>query len=203
MLKKPSEYTVQSFSDTMSDVKRCCHCIGDLPHHPRPILRGLPSAKILIASQAPGLKVHQTGLSFNDPSGDRLRSWLEIGRDQFYDESQIAIIPMGLCFPGRDQKGHDLPPIKKCAPLWHLRLLPLFPNIKLILLVGSYAQKFYLKGRCKPSLTKTVQSFEEYLPQYFPLPHPSWRNTGWLKRHPWFEKDVLPKLRTIFKRCVV
>lgn len=189
-----------SFNEVMSKVKACCHCMGDLPHHPYPVLRGLASAKILIVGQAPGLKVHQTGLSFNDPSGDRLRSWLQLTRDQFYNEQKIAIIPMGLCFPGRDKKGNDLPPIKICAPSWHPRLLPLFPNIKLILLVGSYAQKFYLKNQCKPSLTETVQSVEAYLPLYFPLLHPSWRNIGWIKQHPWFESDVLPRLRTLVRQ---
>lgn len=186
---------LSKFHEVMDSVRQCCHCLGDLPHHPYPILRGLPSAKILIVGQAPGLKVHQTGLSFNDPSGDRLRSWLKLTRDQFYDDRKIAIIPMGLCFPGRDKNGYDLPPIKKCAPFWHPLLLPLFPNLQLTLLVGGYAQKFFLKGRCKGSLTETVHAFEEYLPNFFPLPHPSWRNTGWLKRHSWFELEAIPRLR--------
>jgi uracil-DNA glycosylase len=174
-----------------------------MPSHSRPIIRGLPSAKILIIGQAPSLKAHKTGLSFNDPSGSRLRSWLQMDRDQFYDESKIAIIPMGLCYPGRNNKGYDLPPIKKCAPLWYPRLLPLFPNIKLTLLVGSYAQRFCLKNHCKFSLTETVYSFENYLPQYFPLPHPSWRNVGWLKRHCWFESLVLPRLRTVVHKTML
>jgi uracil-DNA glycosylase len=195
-------YGISQFNEIMHTVRQCCHCLGELPHHPYPLLRGLPSAKILIISQAPGLKVHQTGLSFNDPSGDRLRSWINISRDQFYDESKIAIIPMGLCFPGRNKHGYDLPPVKKCAPIWHPKLLPLFPNIHITLLVGGYAQKFYLKDRCKVSLTETVRAFDEYLPDYFPLPHPSWRNTGWLMRHPWFESQVLPRLRSVIHQFI-
>lgn len=192
-----------SFHDIMAEIRQCSRCTDHMLHKPRPIVRGLPSATILIVGQAPGLKVHETGLSFNDPSGDRLRSWLEIDRDQFYDESKIAIIPIGLCFPGRNQMGGDLPPLKRCAPFWHPRLLPLFPNIKLTLLVGSYAQKFYLKERCKSSLTETVQAFEEYLPYFFVLPHPSWRNTGWIKHHPWLESMVLPSLRKITHKNMV
>ncbi len=185
------------FYEITNEVRQCSRCAESMSHNPRPIIRGLPTATILIVSQAPGLKVHETGLSFNDPSGDRLRSWLEIDHSEFYDESKIAIMPIGLCFPGRNKRGGDLPPLKACAPLWHHRLLPFFPNIKLTLLVGSYAQKFYLKKRRKISLTETVQAFEEYLPEYFPLPHPSWRNTGWIKRHSWFESILLPRLRKI------
>jgi uracil-DNA glycosylase len=141
----------------------------------------LPSAKILIVGQAPGLKAHQTRISFNDASGDRLRRWTEITRKQFYDESKIALMPIGFCFPGRNKKGGDLPPFKKCAPLWHLQLLPFFPDVQLTLLVGNYAQKFYLKDRYKGSLTETVLAFQDYLAQYFCLPHPRWRNTAWIK----------------------
>lgn len=186
---------VSFFHSMIYQVQQCRRCEHCLPHTPRPVIRGLPSATLLIVGQAPGLRVHETGLSFNDPSGDRLRSWLGIDRKQFYDERKIALIPIGLCFPGRDRIGGDLPPLKECAPFWHPRLLPFFPNIKLTLLVGGYAQKFYLKERCKPSLTETVEIFQEYLPHFFPLPHPSWRNTGWLKRNPWFETDLLPSLR--------
>lgn len=186
-----------SFYEIINEVRQCFRCADHMPHNPRPIIRGLPTATILIVGQAPGLKVHETGLSFNDPSGNRLRAWLGIDRNEFYDESKIAIMPIGLCFPGRNKMGGDLPPLKACALLWHHRLLPFFPNIKLTLLVGSYAQKFYLKKRRKISLTNTVQAFEEYFPQFFPLPHPSWRNTGWIKCHPWFESIVLPRLKKI------
>jgi uracil-DNA glycosylase len=157
----------------------------------------------LIIGQAPGLKAHESGVSFNDASGDRLRFWLEMDRNQFYDESKVAIIPMGFCFLGTDKTGGDLPPFKGCAPFWHPQLLPLFPNIQLTLLVGSFAQKFYLKELCKGSLTETVLAFEEYLPQFFCLPHPSWRNTGWIKRHLWFEERVLPRLRSMVHKILL
>ena len=183
------------FDRIISEVRECRRCEDCLPHQPRPVIRGLPSARLLIVGQAPGLKVHETGLSFNDPSGDRLRAWLGINRDEFYDETRIALIPVGLCFPGRNAAGADLPPLTGCAPFWHPRLLPFFPNVELTLLVGGYAQKFYLKEHCKSSLTDTVRAFKDYLPRFFPLPHPSWRNTGWLKRHPWFEAELLPELR--------
>ncbi|MGV8947956.1 MAG: uracil-DNA glycosylase family protein [Candidatus Paracaedibacter sp.] len=185
-----------SFQETLHNVNHCNRCADQITHQPRPIMRGLPSAKILIIGQAPGLKAHETGLSFNDASGNRLRSWLRMERHQFYDERKIAIIPIGLCYPGKDKASGDLPPLKRCAPFWHPQLLPLFSNIKLTLLVGSYAQKFYLKERYKDSLAETMLAFEEYLPQYFCLPHPSWRNTGWLKRYPWFEIKILPSLRS-------
>ncbi len=187
--------TDYTFNKIIQNVRQCTRCASDLPHKPRPVIRGLPSATVLIVGQAPGLKAHQTAIPFNDPSGDRLRFWLNLSRSEFYDERKIAIIPVGLCFPGRNKIEADLPPLKKCAPFWHPQLLPFFSNIKLTLLVGSYAQKFYLKERGKPSLTQTVQAFEEFLPEYFPLPHPSWRNTGWLNKHPWFEASALPKLR--------
>lgn len=192
-----------SFHELTNEVRQCSLCADHMPHDPRPIIRGLPTATILIVGQAPGLNVHETGLSFNDPSGNRLRSWLEIDRNQFYDESKIAIMPIGLCFPGRDEMGGDLPPLKACAPMWHHKLLPFFSNIKLTLLVGSYAQKFYLKERGKVSLAKTVQAFEEYLPQFFPLPHPSWRNSGWIKSNPWFESIVLPRLREVTREILL
>ena len=195
MSKKSDFLKDSTFHNIIDQIRQCRRCESCLPHTPRPVIRGLPSATLLIVGQAPGLKVHETGLSFNDHSGDRLRSWLGMNRKQFYDERAIALIPVGLCFPGRNATGADLPPLKECAPFWHPRLIPFFPNIKLTLLVGGYAQKFYLKERCKPSLTETVQTFQEYLPHFFPLPHPSWRNNGWLKCNPWFETDLLPALK--------
>jgi uracil-DNA glycosylase len=150
---------------------------------------------LLVVGQAPGTKVHETGIPWNDPSGDRLRAWLELDRAQFYDESRIAIIPMGYCYPGRDPRGGDLPPRAECAQLWLPRLLSHLPEIRLILLVGGYAQRYYLGERAKPSLTETVQAWREYAPRYFPLPHPSFRNLHWLKTHPWFDAEVIPALR--------
>jgi uracil-DNA glycosylase len=177
----------------LAEMRGCTLCT-DLPLGPRPVMRGKASARLLIISQAPGTKVHNTGISFNDRSGDRLRDWLGVDRDTFYDERRIAIMPMGLCYPGRYVKGGDLPPRKDCAPLWHPRLLPLLTKVELTLLVGSYAVNHYLPNRCD-SLSQTVAAWRDYGPKFMPLPHPSWRNTGWLKRHPWFEDDLLPVLR--------
>jgi uracil-DNA glycosylase len=157
-------------------------------------MRGLPSARLLIISQAPGTRVHETGVSFNDRSGDRLRHWLGIDRDTFYDENRVAVLPMGMCYPGRFPQGGDRPPRPECAPLRHARILAVWPAIALTLLVGSYAIDYYLKHR-KSSMTETVQAWRDQLPKYFPLPHPSWRTTGWEKRNAWFGEDVLPELR--------
>ncbi len=158
-------------------------------------MRAESSARLLIVGQAPGTKVHETGIPWNDRSGDRLRDWLGIGPDAFYDAARIAIVPMGLCFPGQDETGADLPPRQECAPLWQAPLRAALTEVRLTLLVGGYAQAFHLGRRRKESVTATVLAFREYLPEFFPLPHPSWRNTGWLRRHPWFEKDAVPELR--------
>jgi uracil-DNA glycosylase len=174
---------------------RACTLCTDLPLGPRPVLRGTEASRLLIVSQAPGTKVHMTGLSFNDRSGDRLRDWLGIDRGTFYDETRVAIMPMGLCYPGRNPKGGDLPPRKECAPIWQPRIRPLFKNVKLTLLIGSYAVNHYLEDRRKRTLSETVAAWREYGPDVMPLPHPSWRNTGWLKAHPWFEEDLVPTLR--------
>src|ERR1700761_899620 len=179
----------------MAEARACTVCAAHLPLGPRPILRGKASARILLASQAPGTQVHLTGISFNDRSGDRLREWLGIDRDTFYDERQIAILGMGFCYPGRDAKGGDLPPRRECAPLWHPRLRPLFKNVELTLLVGSYALNYYLKDTAKKTLTDTVRAWKDYGPLVMPLPHPSWRNTGWIKANPWFERELVPELR--------
>lgn len=174
---------------------RACR-LCPLPHAPRPVLRVSATATLLIIGQAPGTKVHASGIPWNDPSGDRLRDWLRMDRDAFYDTARIAIMPMGFCFPGQDAKGGDLPPRRECAPAWHAPLLALMPNVRLTLLVGSYAQAHYLGPRRKPTMTDTVRAFAEYLPDaLLPLPHPSWRNTAWLKKNPWFEAEVLPALR--------
>jgi uracil-DNA glycosylase len=177
----------------LKEVRSCKVCEDYLPHKPNPVLRARETARLLIVGQAPGTKVHKTGVPWNDPSGDRLRSWMQVGRDAFYDETRIAIIPVGFCYPGKGSAG-DLPPRPECAPLWHDKLLALLPNIRLTLLIGSYAQQFYLVDK-KTSLTETVKCWKQYEPLFLPLPHPSPRNLNWLKKNPWFEQDVLPVLR--------
>jgi uracil-DNA glycosylase len=176
-------------------VRACRVCEAHLPLGPQPVLRASPTSRLLIVGQAPGTKVHATGIPWNDRSGDRLRDWLDVDRETFYDESRIAIVPMGFCYPGTDAKGGDRPPRPECAPLWHPQIRPLLPRIGLTLLVGQYAQRFYLGPRRKASMTDTVAAWRDYLPDFLPLPHPSWRNTAWLRRNPWFETELLPVLR--------
>lgn len=179
----------------LAEVAACRHCAAHLPLGPRPVVRMAASARLLIIGQAPGTKVHESGLPWNDRSGDRLRQWLQMDRDTFYDANRIAIMPMGFCYPGVDARGGDKPPRPECAPLWHQRLLGHLPGIRLTLLVGSYAQARYLAGRRGANLTETVQRFAEYGPDFLPLPHPSWRTTAWEKRNPWFTDSLLPSLR--------
>ena len=179
----------------LSQIRRCSVCEDHLPLGPRPVLRARHSARLLIVGQAPGTKVHASGTPWNDPSGDRLRYWLDVDKDQFYDQSNIAIIPMGFCYPGRMPNGGDKPPRSECAPLWHPLLLQNLPNIELTVLAGTYAQKRFLGDRRGKSLTETVQAWRQFGPDLFPLPHPSWRTVGWQNRNPWFEADVLPALR--------
>jgi uracil-DNA glycosylase len=178
----------------LAEARACQVCAPCLPFPPKPVLRAAATARILIVGQAPGRRVHETGIPWNDPSGDRLRDWMQVTRDVFYDESRIAIIPTGFCYPGTGPGG-DLPPRPECAPLWHPRLLAALPNIRLTLLVGSYAQAHYLGERAQKTLTETVRHYRDYLPQFLPLPHPSPRNQMWLKRNPWFAEEVLPLLR--------
>jgi uracil-DNA glycosylase len=176
--------------------RACRVCEAVLPLGPRPVFRVSATARLLIIGQAPGTKVHATGIPWNDPSGDRLRAWLEMSREDFYDQRRIAIVGMGLCYPGRLPSGGDAPPRPECAPLWHTRLIGRMPRIRLTLLVGSYAQTYVL-GRGTPgkTMTERVRGFHQTLPRYFPLPHPSWRTTGWERRNPWFAATVLPALR--------
>lgn len=162
----------------LKKVRRCTLCAAHLSLGPRPVLRASTSARLLIIGQAPGTKGHETGIPWNDRSGDRLRQWLDVDRETFYDESQIAIVPMGFCFPGQDTKGGDLPPRPECAPEWHPKILPLMPNIGLTLLIGQYAQVRYLGDRRRGTLTETVKAWRNFLPDHLALPHPSWRNTG-------------------------
>jgi uracil-DNA glycosylase len=177
----------------MAEARRCRVCAPHLPLGPRPVLRGRATARLLVLSQAPGTRVHETGLSFNDRSGDRLRQWMGIGRDAFYDEARIAIVPMGFCYPGRHARGGDLPPRPECAPLWHGRVLARLPRLALTLLVGSYAIDYYLKPDA--SMTETVARWAEFLPAYLPLPHPSWRTIAWERKNPWFAAELLPELQ--------
>lgn len=179
----------------IAEARACRLCAKELPLGPRPVLLVRPTSRLLIVSQAPGTRVHETGLPFNDRSGDRLRDWLGIDRDTFYNHPNIGIMPVGLCYPGADVKGGDLPPMKICAPTWHPRIRPLLRQVELTLVVGSYAQAYYLGKHRKASMTETIAAWREYLPEFLPLPHPSWRNTVWLKRHPWFATEVLPLLR--------
>lgn len=184
-----SEEAIQSL---LKSIKACRVCEEFLPLAPKPILQISSTARLLITGQAPGTIAHETGITFNDKSGDRLRSWLDIDRDTFYDKSKIAIVPMGFCYPGRLERGGDKPPRPECAPLWRDKILALFPNIQLTLLVGSYAQNYVLG---KGNLTARVRNFQDYLPEYFPLPHPSWRTLAWVKKNPYFENEILPTLR--------
>lgn len=180
----------------LAEARACRHCEKHLPLGPRPVLRASPSARVLIVGQAPGTKVHETGIPWNDASGDRLRDWLGVTRDTFYDESLFAIVPMGFCYPGRQPQGGDNPPRPECAPMWHPRLRPLLPEIRLTLLVGSYAQAHYLGDRRGKTMTETVRAFRDHLPAFLPTPHPSWRTTHWIKKNPWFERELLPELQS-------
>jgi len=179
----------------LAQVRACTHCGELLPKGPRPVLRAHNAARILIVGQAPGTRVHETGIPWNDPSGVRLRQWLGVTPGQFYDPSRFAIIPMGFCYPGRDARGGDSPPRPECAPLWHGRLLAMLPNLELTLLVGAYAQRYYLADRALKTLTETVYQWRDFGPGFLPLPHPSPRNNLWLRRNPWFETEVVPALQ--------
>ncbi|GAB5409692.1 MAG: uracil-DNA glycosylase family protein [Balneolaceae bacterium] len=180
--------------EILRDIGACTVCKEFLPLGPRPIVSASPSSKILIIGQAPGSKVHSTGIPWDDPSGERLRDWMGIDTKVFYDNSKIALIPMGFCYPGRGKSG-DLPPRPECAPLWHNLLFNQMKEIQLTLLIGQYAQRYYLKKRAETTLTETVRNFRNHLPQFLPLPHPSPRNNIWLKKNPWFESELLPILK--------
>jgi uracil-DNA glycosylase len=185
----------ESLQALVARARACRLCADLLPHGPHPVIRISSAARVLIVGQAPGSKVHATGIPWNDRSGDRLREWMGIDREAFYDESRIAIIPMGLCYPGVDEHGGDRPPIRSCAPLWHPQFARHLRKVRLTLLVGSYAQKFYLRERYPGSLGATIQNWRSFLPEFLPLPHPSWRNTAWLRRNPWFDAELVPVLR--------
>jgi uracil-DNA glycosylase len=175
-------------------VRNCRACAAHLPLGPRPVLQADAAARILVVGQAPGRRVHETGIPWNDASGERLRAWMNVDRGTFYDASRIAIIPMGYCYPGRGAHG-DLPPRRECAQLWLDQLLAKLPRIELTLLIGHHAQRHFLGARCKPTLAATAESWRDYAPRYLPLPHPSPRNQPWFQRHPSFERRLLPVLR--------
>lgn len=191
------------FDQLLQDIAACRHCEADLPLGPRPVVRASPQSRLLVIGQAPGTKVHETGIPWNDPSGERLRDWLQLTPDDFYDERKIAIMPMGFCYPGKIPNGGDNPPRPECAPLWHEKLKGSLPDIGLTLLVGSFAQKYYLGKSAQKTMTENIRQFEIYRADgFFPLPHPSWRTTGWMKKNPWFEADVLPIFRAEVKKLL-
>jgi uracil-DNA glycosylase len=187
---------VDALDRLLGEVRACRICASELPLGPRPVLRAAASARLLIVGQAPGTRVHETGIPWNDASGERLRDWLALDSEAFYDTARVAIVPMGFCYPGRQPRGGDRPPRPECAPQWHDPLLALLPQIRLTLLVGAFAQAHYLGARRKRTLTETVRDFRDYLPQYLPIPHPSWRTNHLQRRNPWFETDLLPELRS-------
>ena len=186
----------------LNEIRRCTACKSSLPYPPKPVLNFSKQSKIIIIGQAPGLRVQESGIPWNDPSGERLREWLKVSEDEFYDPDNFAIVPMGFCFPGNDGKG-DKPPRPECAELWMDKILKELTNKKLTLLIGQYAQNYFLKDNRKKSLTETVKNYKEYLPDYIVLPHPSPRNNIWLKKNNWFVKSNLPvlkkKISTIIK----
>ncbi len=186
-------------SAELAAARACTLCAAELPLGPRPVLRASPTSRILIIGQAPGTRVHATGIPWNDASGDRLRDWLALDRTSFYDDSRIAILPMGLCYPGRQPKGGDRPPMPVCAPTWHPRLIPLMPELRLTLLVGHHAISRYL-GR--GTMTAQIAAWRPHAPTRFPLPHPSWRSLIWERRNPWFAIEVLPVLREVVKEVM-
>jgi uracil-DNA glycosylase len=202
----------EALQSLMQEIGACRICrdapVGTpLPHQPRPVVRPSTTARICICSQAPGVRVHASGTPFTDPSGDRLRAWLGLAPQEFYDQSRVAIVPMGFCFPGHDAAGGDLPPRRECAANWHERVFSLMPQLGLILLIGSYAQRWHLGAVGKGSMTDIVADWRSQLgarlrPRRVALPHPSWRNNAWLTANPWFERDMLPKLRRQIRRLL-
>lgn len=192
---------MKTLESLLDQIRACRICEEHLSLGPRPVLSASASAKLLIVGQAPGTKVHASGIPWDDQSGKRLRQWLGIEASVFYDASKIAIIPMGFCYPGKGKNG-DLPPRPECAQHWHQKLLALLPDIQLTLLVGKYAQDYFLGASAKKSLTETVADWHMYLPHYMPMPHPSPRNQFWLKRHAWFETEAVPELQKITRKLL-
>jgi uracil-DNA glycosylase len=209
---KPPASRDDGLAALLQQIRACRLCIdapagARLPHEPRPVLRVSTTARICLCGQAPGTRVHESGVPFSDPSGERLRDWLGISAGEFYDVNRIAIVPMGFCFPGLDAKGGDLPPRPECARVWRRKLFAALPAFELIVLIGHYAQRWHLGAQAKPSLTETVANWATYAhaatgPRFLPLPHPSWRNNAWLKRNPWFETEVVVYLRGEIRRLL-
>jgi uracil-DNA glycosylase len=197
--------TAAELARVLGAIRACRHCVEvpqgkPLPHEPRPVLRASATARLAVCSQAPGTRVHLSGTPFTDRSGDRLRDWMGVTPDEFYDEARVAIVPMGFCFPGQDEKGGDLPPRRECASLWHRRLFAALSQVELVLAVGSYAQNFHLGDAAGATLQETMLNWRRHLRRkarvrVLPLPHPSWRNNAWLTKNPWFEAELLPVLR--------
>ena len=192
--------TSPDLDDVLSDIRACRACLGELPHEPRPVVRVFPETRLLICGQAPGRRVHESGLPFTDPSGDRLRDWMGVDFGTFYADHRIGVAAQAFCYPGtapqkNGRSGGDYPPPKRCATLWRPRLLEALPRMELTLLVGGHAQVWALGERARASMTDTVRAWREYAPDILPMPHPSWRNTAWLRRNPWFEAEVVPYLR--------
>jgi uracil-DNA glycosylase len=185
----------------LHNIRQCTICKLQLPLGPRPVLRAHVNSKILIIGQAPGTKVHESGIPWDDQSGIKLRQWLNVTKAQFYDMQNFAIIPMGFCYPGKGKTG-DLPPRPECAPQWHQSLLDKMPNVALTILIGAYAQKYYLRDKAKRTLTETVGDYETYLPYYFPIPHPSPTNRFWRSKNPWFEEFVVPNLQKVIREII-
>ena len=201
----------QPLETLVAEIRACRTCAEapdgkPLPHEPRPVLRVSGTARLCVCGQAPGTRVHASGMPFADPSGARLRDWMGVTKDEFYDTARIAIAPMGFCFPGLDAHGGDLPPRKECAPLWRERLFAALPQFELVLAIGQYAQKWHLGRRRAKTMTETVRNWRAFAEDSdqpcLPLPHPSWRNTGWLKKNPWFEAEVVPYLRGEVRRLL-
>jgi len=202
-----------SLNALVSQIRKCRVCRDEpktgklpLPHEPRPVLQVSSVARVMIVGQAPGTRVHASGQPFTDPSGDRLRDWMGITEEVFYDPDKLAIVPMGFCFPGLDAKGGDLPPRTECAPLWRADLMQAMPQVRLVLAIGMYAQKWHMGSQQKSTLTETVRNWRQYHEMnpvsVIPMPHPSWRNSGWLKKNPWFEAELLPVLKADVKALV-
>ena len=189
-----------SLDAVLSEIRACRACAGELPHEPRPVVRVRPETRLLICGQAPGRRVHESGLPFDDPSGDRLRGWMGLDRETFYGHPAVGVAAMAFCFPGTSPKGGDYPPPGRCAVLWRPRLLAALPDVELTLLVGSYAQVWAL-GR-QESMTETVRAWRGFQPHVLPLPHPSWRNTAWLRRNPWFDAEIVPYLQSAVARML-
>ena len=193
-------HTITKLETLIAKASSCSACAEDFAatrtaHTPRPVVWLSDTARVLVAGQAPGMRVHVSGVPFDDRSGDRLRDWMGVGRDLFYNREKVAILPMAFCFPGYDAKGGDLPPPKRCAALWRDQALAAMPQVELTLLIGGYAQKWALGSQAARTLTETVARWRDFGPSVIPLPHPSWRNTGWLKKNPWFDTEVVPTLR--------